>query len=208
MVVDRIPSPSTDIGTANVRPLTYHLRHTAKMTLSSSLSLFRRFSRKNKRQPSELAPDPQVEDVSPSTSLPQGELSSSYIIATRSTISTTTTSRQSTLGRDQQDKGERKRVAETPQEEGDLETTRKCSKKVAFNEDRSVVFFLLPPSVVVSTGADVDHFAGVFPMSDRQLPSPYNNLPQKLLFDVDGVFRSRILLAGRLITVNRLSLPS
>ena len=81
-------------------------------------------------------------------------------------------------------------------------------EKGRFQRGQVSGLFLLPPSVVVSTGADVDHFAGVFPMSDRQLPSPYNNLPQKLLFDVDGVSGSRILLAGRLITVNRLSLPS
>jgi hypothetical protein len=165
VVVDR-SSPPIDLGNsdlANVRPVILPL-HTAKMTLSSSLSLFRRFSRKNKRQPSEPAPPGFQVEEDVSSSLPHDELSSSYIIATRSTVSTTTTTRQTTFDRDSQDKGDRKRVAETPQEEGDLMSNRKCSRKVAFDEeqveDRSVVFCLC--SLVVTAEADVDHFAGVF----------------------------------------------
>lgn len=97
------------------------------MTLSSSLSLFRRFSRKNKRQPSEPAVQVQFDDVTP---LPHGELSSSEINVTRANTDT--------AGRDQHDKGERKRSAERVQGDDDASSSRKWTRKVAFNEQQPV----------------------------------------------------------------------
>ena len=96
------------------------------MTLSSPLSLFRRFSRKNKRQPSEPVVQLPVEDT---LTLPHGELSSSDNTAIHNSNCAAGTPLP-----DQHDKGERKRVAERVHGDEDASSPRRWTRKVAFDE--------------------------------------------------------------------------